>query len=219
MSHEHSTLRAYAGAICAMTHGMLRWSDIQRSQDLRLTADVVAGRAAMKNQMDLTPWACTRQGFLDMDWGAPWMAALSEASLPGLDFVLFGISDGLKKFRHSVADYKDMLHFVRISLQRPPFSLTEVEANTYTVHSFRHVYNTSMRQLNVRSDNIEDAGHWKRGSAMALTYDSAECVLELQTKEAVRAAVAAGWRRVGDACLPQPALPPQVCQHLPHHEG
>ena len=40
---------------------------------------------------------------------------------------------------------------------------------------------------------------------MALTYDSAECVLELQTKESVRSAVVAGWRRVGDACLPQPS--------------
>ena len=40
---------------------------------------------------------------------------------------------------------------------------------------------------------------------MALTYDSAECVLELQTKEAVRTAVVAGWRRVGNACLPQPS--------------
>ena len=103
------------------------------------------------------------------------------------------MSDDLKKFRHRVADYKDMLHFVRTSLHRPPFGLDVQEASTYTVHSFRHVYNTAMRQLNMRIDNMEDAGHWKRGSAMALTYDSAECVLELQTKESVRSAVVAGW--------------------------
>ena len=62
-----------------------------------------------------------------------------------------------------------------------------------------------MRQLNVRSDNIEDAGHGKRGSAMALTCDSEACVLELSPKECVRAAVASGWRRVGAACLQNPA--------------
>ena len=67
------------------------------------------------------------------------------------------------------------------------------------------VYDTCTRQLNVRSDSIEDAHHWSRGSTMALTYDSANCVLKLSTKECVRAAVAGGWRRVSAASLPNPA--------------
>ena len=35
-----------------------------------------------------------------------------------------------------------------------------------------------MRLFNMRSDNFEDVGHWKRRSALGLTYDTEECVLE-----------------------------------------
>ena len=40
---------------------------------------------------------------------------------------------------------------------------------------------------------------------MSQVYDAAECVKELQTKERVRQAVVAGWRRSAAACLPPPA--------------
>ena len=63
-------------------------------------------------------------------------------------------------------------------------------------------------------DDIDDAAHWRRGSEMVRTYDSASCVHELQSKEKVRAAVEMGWRRVSSACLPRPSpctpVPAQV---------
>ena len=64
-----------------------------------------------------------------------------------------------------------------------------------------------MRLFNMRSDNFEDVGHWKRRSALGLTYDSEECVLEggVNQGKCVCAAFAGGWRRVGAACLPNPA--------------
>ena len=204
VEHPSVVVRAYAGIICALTHGMLRWSDVQRSQQLHLTLDAVTGRSVMKNQNFLTPWAAPRRGFLDFDWGGPWLKALKDIGLPGKDFLVYGISRDCLHMQFRIAEYKDCLLFMRTMLVQSPFNLTKEQAATFTVHGFRHVYNTAMRQMNIRTDNIEDAGHWKRGSAMALTYDSAECVLELSTKENVRLAVAAGWRRVDAACLPNP---------------
>ena len=40
--------KAYAGAFCALAHGMLRWSDLQRSLGMRLTTDAVIAMAPMK---------------------------------------------------------------------------------------------------------------------------------------------------------------------------
>ena len=54
---------AYAGAYCALAHGMLRWSDLQRSMQLRLTGDAITAVSPMKNQKYLTPWAAPRRGF------------------------------------------------------------------------------------------------------------------------------------------------------------
>ena len=64
-----------------------------------------------------------------------------------------------------------------------------------------------MRLFNMRSDKFEDVGHWKRRSALGLAYDSEECVLEggVNQGKCVCAAFAGGWRRVGAACLPNPA--------------
>ena len=43
MVAEHPSLvvRMYAGAICALTRGMLRWIDLRRSHTLRSTLDAV----------------------------------------------------------------------------------------------------------------------------------------------------------------------------------
>ena len=65
----------------------------------------------------------------------------------------------------------------------------------------RKVGPIAARQLTPILGKIEDAGHWKRASAMALTCDSEECALKLSTKECVRAANAGGCRRVRTACL------------------
>ena len=49
--------RIFAGAVCGLTHGMLRWSDLQRTSNLSLTTDAITGISEMKKQKYLTPWA------------------------------------------------------------------------------------------------------------------------------------------------------------------
>ena len=49
--------RIFAGAVCALTCGMLRGSDLQRTSDLSLPTDAITGRSEMTKQKYLTPWA------------------------------------------------------------------------------------------------------------------------------------------------------------------
>ena len=90
-------------------------------------------------------------------------------------FELYGISNNCDKLQLRIAEYLVCLKFIRTFLCELPFNLSADSTSTFTVHNYRHVYNTAMRQLNIRSDNLEDAGHWKRGPAMALTCDSEDC--------------------------------------------
>jgi len=200
-----SFCKCFAGAFCAMAHGMLRWSDLQRSSHLRLTPDALTAEAPMKNQAYLTPWAAPRFGFTGVDWAALWLDALRASNLPGPDFVLWASNSKGSAFTGAIADFKHAQIAMRKLLVRPPFSLTAAAAAQYSLHGFRHVYTTAMRQLALPMDDIDDAGHWRRGSEMVKTYDSADCVAELRSKETVRRAVASGWRRVSSACLPLPA--------------
>ena len=138
------------GAFLACTHGMLRWSDAQRTQDLRLTKDAVTGLAAMKNQRCFTPWAAPRLGFSNVDWGAAWFAALKAAGCPGPDFALLGVTKDTRRFTKRIALYKDGQQVMRVMLARDPFGLTDAEAASYTLHGFRHVYTTAMRQIGLQ---------------------------------------------------------------------
>ena len=42
--------RTLAGAVCAVTHEMSRWRELQRTSDLSLTKDAITGKAEMKNR-------------------------------------------------------------------------------------------------------------------------------------------------------------------------
>ena len=42
-------VRIYAGAVCALVHGRLRWRDLQMSHNLHLSKDAVTCGAVMKN--------------------------------------------------------------------------------------------------------------------------------------------------------------------------
>ena len=48
--HIGNFTKAYVGAFCAMTHGMLRWSDLQRTCSLHFTADAITGEGPTKHQ-------------------------------------------------------------------------------------------------------------------------------------------------------------------------
>ena len=75
--------RIFVGAVCALTHDMLRWSNLQRTSNLSLTADAINGKSEMKNQKYLTPWAAPNKGFSGADWPTPWIRALNSGGLPG----------------------------------------------------------------------------------------------------------------------------------------
>ena len=134
-----------------------------------------------------------------MDWAKLWLEALSAHSLPGVDFVLLGCNVSCSRFTLQPAEFRHAQNVMRFLLEGPPFSLTKAAARAFTLHGFRHIYTTAMRQLQVPLEVIDDAGHWKRGSEMVKTYDAEDCVMELQSKEKVRAAVAVGWLRAGVA--------------------
>ena len=201
-------IRCFAGMFCALAHGMLRWSDLQRTSQLELTQDAVTGLACMKNQKFLTRWAAPRYGFTNCDWGSTWMKALEVAGLPGPDFILWNASKHVEYFCNTIADYSGAQKVMRFLLGRPPFSLPQATVKQYTLHGFRHIYTTAMRQLNFPADQIDDAGHWRRGSDMPRVYDAAEATSELVAKDKVRCAIAAGWRRSSPGCLPPPSPVP-----------
>ena len=145
------------------------------------------------------------------------MTALQQAGLPGQDFVLRACNARCNGFTTAIGEYRHAQATMRSLLCLQPFGLTKQMASTYGLHGFRHVYTTAMRQLDLPPADIDDAGHWRRGSEMIRTYDSESCVHELVAKEKVRAAVEAGWRRVSAACLPRPApaTPAQPVVQLP----
>ena len=197
--------RCYAGIYCALTHGMLRWSDLQRTSGLELTQDAITGVACMKNQRFTTRWAAPRYGFTNTDWGMQWHTALSQAGLPGPDFIIWSADKHLTAFKNTIAEFACAQRAMRSLLQRHPFKYNDENAKKYTLHGFRHIYTTTMRQLNFPDDVIDDAGHWKRGSGMPRVYDAAEATTELVAKNKVRCAIASGWRRAKPGCLPPPA--------------
>ena len=116
VEHPLLVVRIHAGASCAVTHGMVHWSDLPRSHTLRFTWGAVSGRVVMKNQAYLTAWAAPRSGFLDFDWSGPWIAAASAVGLLGADFVLYGISNNCVELQLRSAEYQGCLKFIRYFL-------------------------------------------------------------------------------------------------------
>jgi len=197
-------LRVYAGFIALLAHGCLRYSDAQHSKGLCLTADAIVGKSwKMKKRRHHVPWAALRQGVAGTDWGAHWLTQLTKAGLPGPDFLLKAPSLDLRSFKASVATYSDVSAVMRALLMLS--GSDAAEALAFTPHSWRHIYPTMGRQLQVPDAQLEDVGHWKANSGMPRRYDSAACVTELAVKSSILSAVAAGWTPVASGCVPLPA--------------
>ena len=94
------------GAVCALTHGMVRWSDLQRTPNLTLTRDAITGKSKMKNQYYLTPWAVPKKGFSGVDWATPWVRALNSDGLPAHDFLLKSVSPNGSKLFERVTNFQ-----------------------------------------------------------------------------------------------------------------
>ena len=127
---------------------------------------------------------------------------LSEAGLPGSDFVLKGVGRDVCRFATRLASYNDA-----VSMMRTLLILCGMEADAavkFTLHSWRHLMTTMARQLRLPEAEQVEIGHWS-GSAMPRRYDSAACVTELSAKASIRSAIHAGWSLVDPGCV---ALPP-----------
>lgn len=201
----------WAGVFAALGHGCLRWSDLQHSRDVSLTDDAVFGSTwRMKGKHRVTHWAALRVGLSGEDWGRAWLEALRSQNLPGSDFVISAPASSWASFRSRPADFYDAQAAMRVLLVRS--GMDKAEAMTYSCHSWRHLYPTAGRQLDMDPKLIETLGHWAPGSGMAALYDSRACVAELTQKDKVRKAFAAGWDLVDPGCVPRqvPGPEPQV---------
>ena len=210
-------MRCWAGAFCCLTHGVLRWSDFQRSEGLHLTPDAVVGTSwKMKKKLTKVPWAALRTGVTGFDWGGAWWTALAEACLPSEDFVMYKSDGCLQYFVPEPARFYHAQAAMRLLLAGPPLSLDLVEALTYSCHSWRHVYPTAGKQLLMSNEQVNAMGHWDTHSRMPLVYDSKACVTELVLKSQVMEALQDGWRISDAGTIPMPRPPSKIAASSPN---
>ena len=184
-------LRIIGGILLCMVHGVLRWSDIQRSVDLTLGAQLLFAKATMKRKDTLTPWVASYKGFGGCNWAGPWMEALKSRNMPGPDFVLFQPKSE-ETFSTRPASYATVVTYSRVVLMR--IGLDAKEALRFTLHGYRQVYPTLANQLGLDSLEQEAIGHWKKGSAMPQVYDTLTNSLEIRAKQRVLGALARGFK-------------------------
>ena len=105
-------------------------------------------------------------------------------------FVILAPSHDLKSFKDLVANFYHCQSMLRTFLLHSGF--TSSEAMTFSCHSWRHLFPTAGRQLQLSNETLKDMGHWAPNSGMPQRYDSAACVSELTGKATVRRAFQ-GW--------------------------
>ena len=145
-----------------MTHGALRWSDAQRTFEIKLGKELIYARAIMKRRNTPVPWVASRVGFSGRDWAGPWFAALHKLSMPGPDFLIFE-PKSIESVKTIPASYATVMNFMRMVLCRKCVGFTINEALQYSLHSWRHLYPTMGTQLGLADSLQEVIGHWKKG--------------------------------------------------------
>ena len=187
---ENPVVRIMCGFLLCLTHGVLRWSDLQRSVQLTLGRDLLMGKAVMKKKDVLTPWVAARRGFSGLDWAKSFMDLLVLFGMPGTDFVLLSpvCADS---FGTSPASYATALMFVRMSLIH--IGLTPREALEFTMHGWRQLYPTMSNQLGLPEIEQVAIGHWAKGSAMPQQYDALTNSLETRAKQRILEAMKKGY--------------------------
>jgi hypothetical protein len=196
-------LRVYAGVMCVLAHGVLRWRDLQRSEQLHLTSDaLVAVTWRMKKKKVQQPWAALRVGLSGFDWAGEWASCLDTHDMPGSDFVVLSVSRDMTRFTSRIGTYSDGVNTLRALLVLD--GMEPREAMQFTLHSWRHLFPTAARQLRLPEHEQVEIGHWVTGSSMPRKYDSAACVTELIAKTAISDAFRSGWELAAPGCVPSP---------------
>ena len=201
LSAPSSLLRCWAGVHAVLGHGVLRWADVQHSLDVTITKDAIFGTTwKMKGKRVQVPWAALRRGFLGKDWGKAWLDEMATCSLPGKDFMILAPDSCWDGFSGRIADFYDAQSTMRALLVRHGMDIKE--AMEFSCHSWRHLYPTAGRQLDLTPDEIDSMGRWAPGTGMGTSYDSKACVSELLQKSKIAHAVGKGWSLVDPGCIP-----------------
>ena len=156
----------------------------------------------MKKKGTGIPWAALRRGFTGRDWAGAWLKQMAAYGLPGVDFLMAAPSTDYSSFKDSIANFYHAQAALRALLVLD--GMPEVEAMSYSCHSWRHLYPTAGKQMGLTDGAVGEMGHWEAGSNMPRGYVSMACVSELLTKRAVCDAFSSGWDVTGPGCLPTP---------------
>ena len=111
-----SMIRIYAGLFCLAIMCSCRGSDCQRTQHLLVTKDALTGQSRMKNHRCWVQWAIPLLGLSGIDWITPWFIDLSNANMPGKDFIAFGVAESGSIWSKTPAEYGDMEFMFHIIL-------------------------------------------------------------------------------------------------------
>ena len=101
----------------------------------------------MKKKILKVPWGMLREGLAVQDWPSRWLARLAEAGLPGPDFILLAPTSDMRGFTNRLARFQDVQNAMRMILMSDPLKFSAEVALSYSLHSWRHLYNTAGRQL------------------------------------------------------------------------
>jgi hypothetical protein len=169
------SLRIFAGMMALLADGVLRWKDVQRCEQLHLTKDALVGTTwRMKKKKVVQPWAALRKGFSGKDWADHFIRVLESCGLPGPDFLVVAPQSDFGGFTEKIATHPDALRAMRALLVLS--GLDTASALEFTLHSWRHLYPTCAKQLQLADSMQTEIGHWAQGSSMPQRYDSAQRV-------------------------------------------
>ena len=177
-------LRIFSGLACLLTFGIKRWSDAQRCSSLKLGDDalVVKSWKSKKKRTSIT-WGALRSGFENGDWAVGFVKALSEFGFPGEDYLLLAPRVDMMGFTKSPARWADAERGIHAALIDAGVPVDD--AICYTLHSFKHLFVTAGRQLQIPEPAIDVMAGWtvKSASGMAAIYDSVSAASELLYKD------------------------------------
>ena len=187
-------LRAFAGMLAFLAHTSHRGLDGIRSRGLKFSQTSLGGESLIKTTDTWTEFAIPRAGFSQADWLQSWLDILGMSGLPGVDYVVNGMSTDGCAWLPRPANTNDLENALRLLLQVEPTSMSADKAAGYSVHGLRSYYITALTQMRARCSDRERVGRWKANSEMPDKYDSIAGTAGLLTRKRVADAVPSGWR-------------------------
>ena len=204
-------LKLFCGLACLLTFGVKRWSDAQRLEKLELLADAIVVKSwKSKKKKTAITWGALRLGLSKADWAAPFFESLQEFGFPGKDYLITSPKVNMMGFTQTPARWADAQRGIHAALI--DVGVPVDEAITYTLHSFKHLFVTAGRQLQIPEPAIDVMVGWtvKGASGMASIYDSVQASSELLYKDFIHKNFQLGWSLSMSGSIPSPPLVPFV---------